>query len=120
MMSDLVTVTADALLPFLAAGGAAVGAGAANQAGSDLYKSATAVLGKIRNRLRGAGKADLEAAIREALADGSVTIQELEGLRTAYVLSQEHASGVVVGNVSAETSFVGHTEIKTLNIGRRK
>lgn len=119
-MSDLVTVTADALLPFLAAGGAAVGAGVADQAGSDLYKATTALLAKIRNRLRGTSKADLEAAVRDALADGSVTTQELEHLRTVYVRSKSNASSVIVGTVNAETSFVGNTEIGTLNIGRRE
>ena len=119
-MSDLVTVAADALLPFLAAGGAAVGAGAADQAGADLYKSATAILRKIRNRLRGAGKADIEAAIRDALAEGLVTRADLERLQSVYVLSQQNSPTVVVGSVNADISIVGKTKIGKLNIGRRE
>jgi len=119
-MSDLVAVAADALLPFLAAGGAAVGGGAADQVGADLYKSATAILGKIKNRLRGVGKADIEAAIRDALAEDLVTLSDLRRLQSAYVLSQRNSPTVVVGSVNADASFVGNTKIGKLNIGRRE
>ena len=53
----------------------------ADQAGSDLYKSAMRVIKKIKERLRGYSKADVEAAIREALADGSLSNGELQQLR---------------------------------------
>jgi hypothetical protein len=119
MMSDLVAVAADALLPFLAAGAGAVGAGAADQAGADLYKSATGVLGKLGKRLRGVGKADIEATIREALEEGLVTRSDLERLQTAYLLARNNSS-IVVGKVDADTSFVGNTKIGKLNIGRRE
>lgn len=120
MMSDLVSTAADALLPFLATGGAAIGTGMADQAGSDLYNSALRVIKKIKERLRGYGKADVEAAIREALADGSLSKGELQQLR-AHSLAQNNASGTtVVGSVEADTSFVGNTNIGELNIGRRE
>lgn len=119
-MSDLVSTAADALLPFLATGGAAIGAGVADQAGSDLYKSAMRIIKKIKERLRGYSKADVEAAIREALANGSLSKGELQQLR-AHSLAQTNASTTtVVGSVEADTSFVGNTNIGELNIGRRE
>jgi flavin-binding protein dodecin len=119
MMGDLVSTAADVLMPFLAAGGAAVGAGVADQAGSELYKSAIGVIKKIKDRLCGSSKADVETAIRDALADGSLTRRELQQLQVANTAAQNNASTTLVGSISAETSFVGNTNISELNIGRR-
>ena len=88
MMSDLVSTAADALLPFLATGGAAIGAGMADQAGSDQLSHAC-YQKRSRNGSGDTAKPMLRPAIREALADGSLN-GELQQLR-AHSLAQNNA-----------------------------
>lgn len=109
-MSDLVTAAADALLPFVAAGAGAVAAGSADQAGRELYKAADSVLTKIRHRLRGQARASVEKAVRDALAEGLITREELERLRIACE-SYRSATHITVAQVNAKNSFVGTTNI---------
>jgi hypothetical protein len=118
-MNDVISVAADALLPILAAGGGAVASGAANEAGTELYKAATSVIAKIVNLVRGIGKPDLSktevmSAIRAALDDGSLTMTEIDRLCSAYRTSPDY----YVGSVKADNVFIGNS-IHELNIGRR-
>jgi hypothetical protein len=50
-MSDVISVAADALVAFLAAGGGAVAAGAASEAGAELYKPTSSVAAKAGERV---------------------------------------------------------------------
>lgn len=109
-MSDLVTTAADALLPFVAAGASAVAAGSAEEAGRELFKAADSVLAKIRHRLGGTGKAQVEKALRDALADGLLTKGELEQLYIAYETYRSTTS-IAVSQINAKNSFVGTTNI---------
>ena len=104
-MSDLIAA-ADALVPFLATGAGAVAAGTAEEAGAELYKSATSVIGKIRHRLRGTGRAEVEAALSDALDDGTLSTEDLRSLRAAFDASQG-TTNITVGDVKAENSFIG-------------
>jgi hypothetical protein len=109
-MSELITAAADALLPFVAGGASAVAVGSAEEAGAELYKAATSVLAKIKHRLGGADRAHVEIAVRDALADGSLSEQELMHLRAAYE-SDRNTTNINVSRIKAKNSFVGTTNI---------
>jgi hypothetical protein len=118
VMSDVISVAADALLPILAAGGGAVATGAAGEAGSELYQAATSVLAKIGKRMRGGrvSKAEVVSALQSTLQDGELTMPEVERLCAAYRGSGSAVNNFV-GEVKAKASFVGNVTIDTLNIG---
>jgi hypothetical protein len=109
-MSDLVITAADVLLPFVAAGASAVAAGSAEEAGRELYKAADSVLAKIRHRLGGKSKTQVEKALRDAMTDGLVTEGELEQLCTAYE-AYRGTTSIAVSQINAKNSFVGTTNI---------
>lgn len=106
-MSDLVMVAAEALVPFLAGGATAVASGTAEEAGSDLYRAATSLVGKIRNRLHGTEAPEIEEVLRSALAEGVIAEKELELVASAA--QAEYA--IRVDKVKAKNVFIGRTKI---------
>jgi hypothetical protein len=117
VMSDAISVAADALVAFLAAGGGAVAAGAAGEAGAELYQS----IAKVGKRLRGQNvdKDTVTAALQGAVADGELTMAEIERLGTVIPKSGI-ASQYVIGQIKAAHGavFVGETRIDSLRIGK--
>lgn len=110
-MSDLVVSAADALVPFLATGAAAVAAGTAQEAGAELYKSAMSVIEKIGRWLHGTDRADVEAALHAALDEGVLSTGDLRALRAAHEASLGTAN-VSVGTMNAKNNFVGNISIE--------
>lgn len=110
-MNDLVVSAADVLVPFLATGAAAVAAGTAQEAGAELYKSATSVIAKIRCWLRGTGRADVEAALHVALDEGVLSMADLRALYAAYEASRGTAN-VSIATINAKNSIVGNVRIE--------
>jgi hypothetical protein len=122
MMSDSISVAADALVTFLAAGGGAVAAGAAQEAGAEATKALTSVAAKLGKRLRGQAvdKDTVTTALREAVDAGEVTMAEVEQVRAARVGFSGSAS-YYIGTIDVEgISVVGNgtTNIDTVNIGK--
>jgi hypothetical protein len=119
IMSDAISVAVDTLVPFLVAGGGAVAAGAASEAGAELYKSTTSVAAKIGKRLRGRSvdKETVTAALRGALDDGELTMAEIERISTLSRPSGNPA-GISIGWIDSKQTFVGeHIDIGRINIG---
>jgi hypothetical protein len=106
-MSDLVVAAAEALVPFLTGGATAVATGTAEEAGSDLYRAATSLAGKIRNRLRGRDAHEVQAVLESALAEGIIVEEDLERVASA---AQAEAA-IHVGKVKAKNVFIGTTNI---------
>jgi hypothetical protein len=106
-MGDLVVAAAEALVPFLAGGATAVATGTAEEAGSDLYRAATSLVGKIRNRLHGAEAPEVEAVLRSALAEGVIAEEELERVTSAARAEQ----AIHIGKVKGKNVFIGTTKI---------
>ena len=117
-MSDAISVAADAVVAFLAAGGGTVAAGAASEAGAELYRSTSSVAAKIGHRLRGrsADKETVTAALQGALDEGELTMPEVERLSTA-ARESDNLGGIYIGRIDG-TAIVGRRiDIKRLNIG---
>jgi hypothetical protein len=118
-MSDAVSVAADAVAAFLAAGGGAVAAGAASEAGAELYKSTSSVAAKISRRLRGRSvdKETVIAALHGALDDGELTMAEVERLSTV-AREPANPAGIHIGRIHSKQTFVGERiDIGRLNFG---
>ncbi|NLT54420.1 MAG: hypothetical protein GXX79_07585 [Actinomycetales bacterium] len=115
-MTQFVTDAATALLPFVGAGGAAVAAGTAEELGADLYRSATGLLGKLRDRLRGTAREDVEDALHSCLEDGTVEEEELRQFTMLAKNVSVDASQATyqVGTVEAKNVLFGAT-IDTFN-----
>lgn len=119
-MSDAISVAADALVAFLAAGGGAVAAGAAGEAGAELYKSTSSVAAKIGKRLRGKSinKDTVAEALQGALDDGELTMEDVERLRPLFRAPGRATNYVGEVKVNQGISVVGDgTRIDRLNIG---
>jgi hypothetical protein len=106
-MGDLVVAAAEALVPFLAGGATAVATGTAEEAGSDLYRAAMTLLGKIRSRLHGTEPPEVQAALRSALAEGVIVEEELELVASAAQAEQS----IHIGRVKGKNVFIGTTKI---------
>jgi hypothetical protein len=106
-MSDSISVAADAVVTFLAAGGGAVAAGAASEAGAELYKSTTSVAAKIGHRLRGrsVNRETVTAALQGALGDGELTMAEIERLDAA-TRSSGSTTRISIGQIESDAVFV--------------
>jgi hypothetical protein len=124
VMSDVIGIAADALVPILAAGGGAVATGAAGEAGSELYKAAASVIAKIGRRLHGrkTTKAEVAEALQSAIDDGDLTVDEVKRLCLAYRGSGSGSGNTatnLVGEAHAEILLIGTNTIETLNLSKR-
>jgi hypothetical protein len=111
VVSELLTAASQALLPFVAAGAGAVAVGTAEEAGAELYRAATSLLSRIRHRLAGQERVDIEVALRDALHDGSVTEDDLVHLRNVHEAYQQ-AVHIHVKRIDAKNAFLGTTNIR--------
>ncbi|MGH3263528.1 MAG: hypothetical protein ACRDNS_16210 [Trebonia sp.] len=118
-MSDSISIAADALVAFLAAGGGAVAAGAAQEAGAELYKSTNSVAAKIIKRLHGRriDSATVVTALRDALDDGEITMADVDRIGAERRASAGTGT-FSVGEVHANVSIVGNnTKLGNLTFG---
>jgi hypothetical protein len=110
---DLITGAADALLLFVAD---ATAAGPARRIGAELHKAASSALAKIRYRLSGSDRAQVEVAVRGALIDGDISQEELADLIRAYESDEEidgaGTGSIVISQLNAKNSFVGRIDIE--------
>lgn len=112
MGAELVHQAAEILTPLLAGGAGAMVAGAGKDTGSDVYRAAKNLLGRIGHLIKRDATTEeaVTSALSAALDTSVVTTAELEELVLLAQANPAPAIGnVQVGDVKAQTSFVGNT-----------
>jgi hypothetical protein len=115
-MFDLVSDATAVLLPLLAGGAGGAAQGALEHSGARALDAVTGALAKRADgdASRSPGPAEVEQAVRDALADGTLTERDLRALVAQRDAINVRASkgGVAIGNIYGNVS-IGHDVRRT-------
>jgi hypothetical protein len=101
-MSDIVTEATDAIVPLLSLGVGAAARDVAERSGVQLSEKVSAILSKLRRRLKDEKPSPdaVAAALRSALAADEVSAEDLKVL---IAVGRNAAAGHVEGDIHAKT-----------------
>jgi hypothetical protein len=107
-MSEMISEAADAIVPLLSMGAAAAARDVAERGGVQLSEAVSGILARLRSRLKGEvpARADVEAALRSAVAERRLSTDDLKILVS---LKQTVGGAHVDGGVHAKNAFIGST-----------